>query len=889
MKFNKYLICALFLVLICCIGAASAADSDDVVAANDTIDEAVSEAVDVSDEIDEEPLGVSEEPALSDGGTPSTSEKVIYVGTNGTNGGDGSPENPFTTFKAARDSVNGEDTVNIYVYNGTYKLAEGMAKSTSPLIFNTNNLNIIGINGSVIIKNYFNEKSNCAEAFSLSSSSANFTFSNLIFDASGVTNTNIMEQTQGPRPGIVINNINYFSPFYGQINSGSFNNCSFIGFKRAFISYELNYNSNFTNCYFELKNDYSPFFRKISDINLCFENCIFDSAKDNYLSTYFHNNCNISMKNIWFGDNSISFSKPDQSNFYPNVVESNVMSVTRYAIFNLTQNYLGNNQYEIIGKLTWNGTEGQDGMENFQPMTVTLESENGGEIASTVTLVNGTFKTIYKNSASSHHITATLHNQDIDLEFTTVNITANPVSIYYGDDQNVTLTFTQPVTANVTVSVYNESYRKNYTVEVINKDSITYTIPDTLKAGTYTINVTLADNGLYGSNSTELKISKVVIDNFDPELPGENPKVGDDVTISIELPNDVTGTVTVYVNNKPFTEEASPNTEVTVNGLIAGDNNITVEYSGNDKYEAKSLNQTITAEKVSSYTLDVVVPTGVKVGEDTNITIKLPGDVSGNALVYVGSQNPINVPVSGESTVVSVSGLVAGNNTVKVVFGDDKYAEKTVIKNITVEKVPVEITNNTIVVNAPSDSATPTVSINISGATGNLTVIINNKTFTEKLENGTATVTIKDVPAGTYNATVIYSGDDTFNQITTTANITVSEPKKQDNNTNTGGQTNKVTKVATKIVAKKKTFKAKKKVKKYTITLKTKAGKAVKKVTVTLKIKGKTYKAKTNAKGKATFKIKKLTKKGKHTAVIKFKGNKNFKASSKKVKITIKK
>ena len=67
MKFNKYLICALFLVLICCIGAASAADADDAVAANDTIDEAVSEAVDVSDEIDEEPLGLSEEHALSDG------------------------------------------------------------------------------------------------------------------------------------------------------------------------------------------------------------------------------------------------------------------------------------------------------------------------------------------------------------------------------------------------------------------------------------------------------------------------------------------------------------------------------------------------------------------------------------------------------------------------------------------------------------------------------------------------------------------------------------------------------------------------------------------------------------------------------------------------------
>ena len=69
-----------------------------------------------------------------------------------------------------------------------------------------------------------------------------------------------------------------------------------------------------------------------------------------------------------------------------------------------------------------------------------------------------------------------------------------------------------------------------------------------------------------------------------------------------------------------------------------------------------------------------------------------------------------------------------------------------------------------------------------------------------------------------------------------------------------------------------------------------KAGKKpIKKVRVTLKIGKKTYKATTNAKGKVIFKIKKLSKKGKYNAVIKFKGNKLYKATTKKVKITIKK
>ena len=75
---------------------------------------------------------------------------------------------------------------------------------------------------------------------------------------------------------------------------------------------------------------------------------------------------------------------------------------------------------------------------------------------------------------------------------------------------------------------------------------------------------------------------------------------------------------------------------------------------------------------------------------------------------------------------------------------------------------------------------------------------------------------------------------------------------------------------------------------KHTVTLKSKSGKAISKVKVTLKVKGKTYKATTTAKGKATFKITKLTKKGKHTATVKFTGNKYFTGKTVKAKITIK-
>lgn len=102
----------------------------------------------------------------------------------------------------------------------------------------------------------------------------------------------------------------------------------------------------------------------------------------------------------------------------------------------------------------------------------------------------------------------------------------------------------------------------------------------------------------------------------------------------------------------------------------------------------------------------------------------------------------------------------------------------------------------------------------------------------------------------------------------------------------------KITKKSTSITANAKTFKSKAKTKKYTVTLKTvksKNGKiylsAGKKIT--LKLKGKTYTAKTNAQGKATFKLK-ITKKGKFKATIKYAGDSTYKASSKTKYITIK-
>lgn len=69
--------------------------------------------------------------------------------------------------------------------------------------------------------------------------------------------------------------------------------------------------------------------------------------------------------------------------------------------------------------------------------------------------------------------------------------------------------------------------------------------------------------------------------------------------------------------------------------------------------------------------------------------------------------------------------------------------------------------------------------------------------------------------------------------------------------------------------------------------MKNSKNKAMKGVKVYIKVNGKKYAAKTNSRGKATFKITKLTKKGKFKAKITYNGDSCYQKASKNIKITV--
>ncbi|WP_458452982.1 Ig-like domain-containing protein [Methanobrevibacter sp.] len=263
-------------------------------------------------------------------------------------------------------------------------------------------------------------------------------------------------------------------------------------------------------------------------------------------------------------------------------------------------------------------------------------------------------------------------------------------------------------------------------------------------------------------------------------------------------------------------------------------------------------------------------------GADAVIVITTNSTFSGDVLVKIADKNYTVSLVNGTGN-QTVSGLAAGSYNASAIFNANAFFKDST-KNTTFTVNP----KVAISIAAPAVTTTYATSKNIvvtlKDANGNVlagkkvTITFNGASKTiETNAKGQASYAIgTKLAPKKYDATIRFAGDDAYAPSAGTVKVTVNKAKS-------------------KMTAKKKTFKAKKKTKKYTIVLKTDKGKALKNAKVTLKIKGKTYKAKTNSKGKATFKLKKLTKKAKLKATVKFKGNKYYKPVTKKVKITIKK
>ena len=297
--------------------------------------------------------------------------------------------------------------------------------------------------------------------------------------------------------------------------------------------------------------------------------------------------------------------------------------------------------------------------------------------------------------------------------------------------------------------------------------------------------------------------------------------------------------------------------------MDAGNYTLTVTTIPDDDHNPVTKEVNITVNKVNA-TL-TVNDVELDYGETKNVTVTAEG---ATGIVAKIDENEANV----NGFVISIPALEAGTYTLTVTaIADNNHNNVTKNATIIVNKLKTELTGSAITTtyNINKDLVITLKDITGKALSGvKVTVDLNGaKTYTTD-KNGQVKVSTKGLAPKAYTAKVTFNGDTNYDKSTKDIKVTVK-------------------KATPKLTAKKKTFKTTPKTKKYTIVLKDNTGKAIKKAKVTLKVKGKTYKATTNSKGKATFKITKLNKKGTFKATVTYKGNKYFNKVSKKAKIKV--
>ena len=283
---------------------------------------------------------------------------------------------------------------------------------------------------------------------------------------------------------------------------------------------------------------------------------------------------------------------------------------------------------------------------------------------------------------------------------------------------------------------------------------------------------------------------------------------------------------------------------------------------------------------------DIVIPAADPVQTQIAITSVVGNkvtavlkDINGKAIV----SEKVTATIAGNTTdletdengAVTIDGI-AGENVTFAFASTKTYASSEAKISVpeAAKIIATTITTNDVSIKALNSAK---VSISLKDETGaalankTVAIFVDGETVgtVQTDANGIATInTQKYSAAGTHSVVAYYAGDATTSSSIDTATIKVSKS------------------ATTLTTAKKATLKVNK-AKKIKVTLKS-GSKLLANKKVTIKVNGKTFAAKTNAKGVAIISVK-VAKKGTFTALVKFAGDSAYTAKSVKAKYTVKK
>ncbi|WP_405309934.1 hypothetical protein [Methanobrevibacter sp.] len=380
-------------------------------------------------------------------------------------------------------------------------------------------------------------------------------------------------------------------------------------------------------------------------------------------------------------------------------------------------------------------------------------------------------------------------------------------------------------------------------------------------------NYALIDGKLYPvigksiGKSVNLDVRDIISEN-EISIPSLD-NISGDKSVEVKLPADATGTVTLTVGGEDYVfDVVNGVVNVKLPDLNNGDYPYIIKYSGDSKYSSFATNGSLkvnnapvkpienttdtndtgnaTSGNETKPTPEIVIPPLDEPSADGSVTITLPSDATGTVTLNINGQN-YTFDVKNGVTNVKLPELGDGNYDYTITYsGDSKYSSFSTNGNMKVNNTKPEDTKPTPeIVIPPLDEPSNEGSVKVtlpSDATGKVTLSINGKDYIYLVENGVANVIIPNLGEGDYPYTITYSGDSKYSPFTTNGSLNKTVPKVDP-------------KIAAKNTAVQYSAKGK-----YSVTVYGTDGKVATGVEVIFKISGKQVaKAKTNAKGVASY------------------------------------
>ncbi|URN50299.1 Ig-like domain repeat protein [Methanobrevibacter sp. TLL-48-HuF1] len=403
----------------------------------------------------------------------------------------------------------------------------------------------------------------------------------------------------------------------------------------------------------------------------------------------------------------------------------------------------------------------------------------------TVTIKNGKATQVVKDLTANNYTIAVKYTGNN--KYTPIEITKN-ISVAKAD-------------ANLDVSIADVDYKNIFTIEavlmgingvkltgdvIININNKLYTVKvvdgkgttagDALAAGTYNFTATWTGNNNYNNIKSEgvFKVNKI---DSNITVNADDIKVGENATVTVNVPSDATGNVIITVDGKDYTVAIVDGKAVkTIADLKANNYTVTVKYAGDNNYNPNQNTTKFTVSKISDYNMNITVPE-FKEGVNSTISVVLPKDATGTVTVEINSKK-YTANVTNGIAKVNIFGLSAGNHNITTTYsGDAKYDSITKKGNITViPNVNVNLDVNDVVMIYHDGTRLVAKLTDFKGkaiVNATLYFTINGQTYNKTTDaNGTASMGL-NLASNVYKATVSYKGSDKYNAVSKNITVTI--------------------------------------------------------------------------------------------------------------------